>query len=409
MRNKGYHIAAILALTIVGIAVTGCGSTTRNDASTSTTESKSAGTESGDAQMNMTQSLVQDVTVHTQVLPYGQTPLDFVATLNEEAGFSMEDLTAEDFTITGKSLYWMAEAPRDFSATITDVSLEGNQLTLTVGDFPEKYFYVQSYAVTCSSHPELSFRSEDVSTVTTPVADDFRHVTADAGEGFEYYWYENTTAKEPLPIVVVFHGFGDTHSIYTYRTSVAWAEADFQIEHPCHVLSVVIDDNSYYMANGRNKVFEAVHEKLTNLVNSGKVDKNRIYIMGNSFGGMSTIEFAEKYPEMPAALLALCAATNYSDTAVKNLEAIKEIPLTLAQAEHDGTIPVSCSQEVYDTLTQMGDTHVTFKMFNDDEMNAAGCDPSNESTVSYHHVEMAVMEDPSFLNWVMEQRKDNQE
>ena len=37
----------------------------------------------------------------------------------------------------------------------------------------------------------------------------------------------------------------------------------------------------------------------------------------------------------------------------------------------------------------------------DDEMNAAGASPDNNNTYSYHHVELAVMPDETYMEWLM--------
>ncbi|MBP3877734.1 MAG: hypothetical protein J6E44_07255 [Lachnospiraceae bacterium] len=39
-------------------------------------------------------------------------------------------------------------------------------------------------------------------------------------------------------------------------------------------------------------------------------------------------------------------------------------------------------------------------VYTDEEMNAAGADPSPEATVSYHHVEAAVMPDDAYKEWL---------
>ena len=160
----------------------------------------------------------------------------------------------------------------------------------------------------------------------------------------------------------------------------------------------MIDDQTYYTA--RASVFTPLKALLDQMVEEGKVDPSRIYVMGNSFGGMSSIEFAEGYPDTVKRVLALCPALNYSNTAMNQLEKIKDIPIWFAHAEHDNTIPVENSRNAVDKLKELGAEEVKFTEYSDEEMNAAGADSAPDSTYSYHHVELAVMEDDAYLDWL---------
>ena len=90
----------------------------------------------------------------------------------------------------------------------------------------------------------------------------------------------------------------------------------------------------------------------------------------------------------------------YVSMYVNDLEKMKDVPIWFAHAEHDNTIPVSASKTAVDKLTELGAKEVHFTMYSDDEMNAAGADSSPDSTYSYHHVELAVMEDDTYMEWL---------
>ena len=200
------------------------------------------------------------------------------------------------------------------------------------------------------------------------------------------------------PLVIVFHGYGDTKNLLTYRTAVDWAEPENQKKRPCYVIAPTIDDMIYYRADKRDEIFEDLKKLIDSMVAEGKVNSSKIYVMGNSFGGMSTIEFSEKFPDTVAAALALCPAVNYSDTAVKNLEKMKDVPIWLAHAEHDNTIPSDESVKI----KTAGAGEVKLTIYSDEEMNASGADSDPDSTYSYHHVELAVMEDEAYKDWLFE-------
>lgn len=343
---------------------------------------------------------VKDVKVYTTVTPGGQFPDRLEIELTKDC---IEDVSHSDFEMKGKASSWLDSQKHDFTATFSAAKVEGNKLILTFDGFQDKYFFVDSWVVSNSKNTELSFSSEQVSEVITPVADEFVYHSTKEGEGFDYQLYTPADTSRPLPIVVVFHGYGDTHNLRAYRTSVAWAEPEAQSKRPCYVLSPIIGDDKYFEGKEREKVFESVHQKLQEMIDAGQVDRNRVYMMGNSFGGMSTVEYMEQYPDTIAGALALCSALNYSETAKEKLGVLKDSAIWIAQAENDGTIPSENSKIMYEELIKTGNNKVKMTIYSDDEMNRVGASPDNDSTFSYHHVEMAVMEDENYAQWLFNQ------
>lgn len=342
------------------------------------------------------------VTVNASVRTTGQYPESFVLTFANE--IEEEHVSPEAFHLTGNAGYWGSDDTRSFEADFESAKIEGNTLTLVPADFPEKYFYVKDFEVSCSEDPVFSFSSSDISVVNTPVADDFETITADGKVSFEYHLFD-PGKKEPIPIVVVFHGYGDTNNLLTYRTAVEWAEPENQAKRPCLVLAPVIDDKTYFSVKGRDDVFQELHDIVDKLISEGKVDPQRIYVMGNSFGGMSTIEYAEKYPGEVAGAMALCPALSYSTGAMLNLKDMVDVPVWFVHALNDNTIPISNSEKAVAALKKLGAREVHFTEYTDDEMNAAGADPSPDATYSYHHVELAAMEDDAYMEWMFAQSR----
>ena len=240
--------------------------------------------------------------------------------------------------------------------------------------------------------------------MVTPVADEFETKTSEGEISFDYRFFD-PGKDEPVPIVIVFHGYGDTNNLLTYRTAVEWAEPENQQVRPCYVLAPVIDDETYFTEKGRDSVFVAIHDMIVQKVSDGKVDPARVYVMGNSFGGLSTIEYCEKYPDEVAGAIALCPALNYSGNAVMKLKEMTEVPIWFACAKNDNTIPSSQSENAVKSLERLGAKEVKFTEYSDEEMNAAGADPSPDATYSYHHVELAVMEDDAYMEWLFEKSR----
>ena len=122
--------------------------------------------------------------------------------------------------------------------------------------------------------------------------------------------------------------------------------------------------------------------------------------MGNSFGGAATLEFSEKYPETVSAAMALCPALTYCPEASSGFEKMKNVPVWFAHATGDNTIPVSASRDAVAALEKLGAREIRFTEYTDEQMNASGADGAPDATYSYHHVELAVMEDDTYQEWL---------
>ena len=338
------------------------------------------------------------VTVYTEVEKWGQMPQYFEISHQTLP----EGVEPDDFTIEGEAAGWNTEARHPFSASVKRLEAAGDGWRLYPERFSDKYFYVRSMTVTCGKAQELSFALADITKTVTPVADDF-------------IWIENKEkrlsahlfkpdAETPLPLVIVFHGFGDTENLLTYRTAVHWAEPEQQAVHPCVVLAPVIESALYYTDPARTKICRAVMEYVDEMAAKGIVDPNRIYLMGNSFGGMTSLEMAEEYPDRFAAVLALCPALNYSKTGMARLPEVKDTPVWIAQAENDETISSEVGKKAAELLREAGNELVRLKIYSDEEMEAHGAKHGSEQTYSFHHVELAVLEDDSYAEWLFSNR-----
>lgn len=196
---------------------------------------------------------LEKITVSTAVHGDGQK-IETI-TLKVDDASSLAALTADDFTLAGKSYTWAStyvgenfSSPSsyrtteatDFEAEISDVSVDQNTdtVTLTVSNFTPKYYYVERYSLTCSANEALSFEdiiavhddmtfdhSDDRVEVITPVADDFSYVTVAKGADdlaeFNYYLYTPENTSQPLPLVLSNHGSGDQMTLLANRVTLA--------------------------------------------------------------------------------------------------------------------------------------------------------------------------------------------
>ena len=335
----------------------------------------------------------RSVTAFTRVTKWGQMPVRF-----EIRGQQLpEGISAADFTITGEAAGWGTAALHPFTCGVQSAAGEQDGWSLIPEQFPDKYFYVRSFSVACEKAPELGFTMEDIGKTVTETADLFE-LKESENRVIKAWMYKPETDK-PLPVVVVFHGYGDSSNLLTYRTAVDWAEPEHQAARPCTVIAPVIGDQLYLADGVRSKVFSQVLDWIDEMVAAGMADPDRIYLMGNSFGGMSAIEMAEQHPDRIAAVMALCPALNYSKTGLRDLSRIAGIPLYIAQAERDETIPSSVGRQAAEILAEAGGD-VTLKIYSDEEMEAAGATHGSEQTYSFHHVELALLENDDYAEWL---------
>ena len=333
------------------------------------------------------------ITAYTEVKKWGQMPVRFAI----RGQMLPEGITSEDYTITGEAAGWGTSSTHAFSCKIREVIREENGWSLIPEQFPDKYFYVHDFSVACNKAPDLGFVMKDIGETFTETADAFTLWETD-NHIIKAQVYQPET-DSPLPVVVVFHGYGDTANLLTYRTAVDWAEPEHQAVRPCTVIAPVIDDGIYISDSARSKIYNQILTWIDKMIEAGTADPDRIYLMGNSFGGMSSIEMAEQHPDRIAAVMALCPALNYSRTGTASLPKMTGVPLYIAQAEQDETIPVSVGRQAAKILSDAGG-NVVLKVYSDEEMKAAGAVYGREQTYSFHHVELALLENDDYAQWL---------
>lgn len=373
---------------------------------------------------------LQKITVSTAVHGDGQK-IESI-TLKVDDASSLADLTADDFTLTGKSYAWAStyvgdrfSSPAayrtteatDFEATVSGVTVDqsADTITVAVSDFSPKYYYVERYSLTCSANDSLSFEDviavhDDMSfehsdarvEVVTPVADDFSYVTVAKGADdlaeFNYYLYTPENTSQPLPLVLSNHGSGDQMTLLANRVTLAWAEPGVQDKYPSYVLAPVYPQVSG--SAGANEYQDEVIEKtmalIQSLVDQGKVDPNRIYIEGKSMGGGNTVKIANLYPDVFAAAMPLCCTNSTGGTFEEAAQNLKDLPMYFIVGQEDGL--ASNSQGFYDAIVKAGGYKAKINIYTPEQMMARGVGKP-------HDVEIISLEDSRYFDWMFAQTK----
>ncbi len=343
---------------------------------------------------------LKSIVVNTEVTKLGQYPVSIDVTF-ENALDENISLSSENFSISANKSGWLASGitERDIPVAVESVKVSDDRTGITIypDQFPDRYYYVPEYTVTCNydGAEYFSFTKEDVTKTVTPVADEFKHIE---DGGFSYNIYEPAT-DEKVPVVVVFHGFGDDENLYANRTAVEWAEKANQSKRPAYVIAPQFGGYSYISSAARERVYDSTKNLIDSLVQAGKVDAERIYITGKSFGGAAVFEFNERYPDYPAASIAMAPAVAYTNyfggiSDQDKIDAIKDNYLWIAQCEADSTAPYSGTVEVYDTLMAAGAKNTLFTTYSTEDLDSAGANGD------YHAIETVVMEDERYADWL---------
>ena len=130
-----------------------------------------------------------------------------------------------------------------------------------------------------------------------------------------------------------------------------------------------------------------VMDVLNQLIASGIVDTNRIYIAGSSMGGFSTYAFITQYPDLFAAAAPMAGAADIS----KMSAWAGKVPIWIFHGGADPTVPVEGDRAVFAKLKEMGVDPSTYKYT---EYPGVG-HPSWDKAFA----------EPDFLKWFFEHKK----
>jgi len=157
---------------------------------------------------------------------------------------------------------------------------------------------------------------------------------------------ESDKSQKP-PLVLCLHGAGGN----TAAANIL-AGAEMQKKHPCVVMAPACDNRETRwveapFGRGRNAraVLPELLEALDSVVKEKSVDPNRIYVTGQSMGGIGTWGLIAKHPERFAAAVPVCGIWSPEDAAKMNGVAIWAF-----HGDMDPTVPVTGSRIMIEAL-----------------------------------------------------------
>ncbi len=186
------------------------------------------------------------------------------------------------------------------------------------------------------------------------IADEKETVSVENLQYYLYYpkEYEEAT-NEKFPLLLFLHGGGEAggtlEDLKTNGPPKLLAEGK---EFPFLILA---PQNPYKRKWWNTR---AVMQLLDTIIETNRVDVDRIYLTGLSRGGGAAWELAVQYPNKFAALAVVCGMTPVPYAAWIN----KNMPIWVFHGTEDKSIPISESQNMVNKLEEM-DYDVTFTKY----------------------------------------------
>jgi predicted peptidase len=165
-----------------------------------------------------------------------------------------------------------------------------------------------------------------------------------------------------------------------------WAGKDVQLKFPMFELVPQCPSGDNWSdpdLNQPTKWLELTVSALADVEKEFSIDPDRIYLAGQSMGGLGVWSALQAYPGKWAAAVILSAYDNFT-----NVSALASTPLWVFQGEDDGTVPVLL---VRDMMKQLGKAHANLRY--------------TEYRKTGHEVWKKAFAEPDLLPWLSSQKR----
>ena len=165
-----------------------------------------------------------------------------------------------------------------------------------------------------------------------------------------------------------------------------WAGKDVQLKFPMFVLLPQCPSGDNWSdpdMNQPTKWLELTMHALADVEKEFSIDPDRIYLAGQSMGGLGVWSAVQAYPGKWAAAMILSAYDNFT-----NVSALASTPLWVFQGEDDGTVPVLL---VRDMMKQLNKAHANLRY--------------TEYRKTGHEVWKKAFAEPDLLPWLSSQKR----
>ncbi len=204
-------------------------------------------------------------------------------------------------------------------------------------------------------------------------------VEFDKGKKMWLYLPSDYNPKEKHPLIVFLHGRGG--NMRTFEDIPSFVPfKDMAVKRGFVMICPEYGSDGWMNEDAENYVLASIEFAQSRI----GINQRRIYLMGISMGGLSTLAFAIKHPDIPAAMCEMLGITDvvqfWYDSAYRsgleaayggppytklseyakrsatyNINRIKQIPTFIIHGEQDSLVPVGHGDTLYRMLKDAGD------------------------------------------------------
>jgi predicted peptidase len=138
------------------------------------------------------------------------------------------------------------------------------------------------------------------------------------------------------------------------KGSHAWITADNQATFPALVLAPQCPERGNWSSPEFNEVsgpLQLAMEIFALVQKDYSIDPDRIYLAGQSMGGVGVWALLQTYPELWAGAVVVSSYDNFT-----NVRAVTRVPLWIFQSEMDMTVPVDLVRQMVKQIKKAGGT-----------------------------------------------------
>ncbi len=201
------------------------------------------------------------------------------------------------------------------------------------------------------------------------------------------------TSDKKYPLIVWFHGGAGRGSDNEAQISNGnekgshlWTTAGNQEKFPAFVLAPQCAQRENWSDPELNEIAPPLQLALDVLAVVEKdysIDPARVYLIGQSMGGLGVWALLQKFPEQWAAAVVVASYDNFT-----NVRAITRVPLWIFQGDSDSTVPVDLVRQMVKQLKKAGGAPLY------SEYHKAGHDVWNEAFAN-----------PQLVSWLAAQKR----
>ncbi|MBC7821694.1 MAG: prolyl oligopeptidase family serine peptidase [Planctomycetaceae bacterium] len=168
---------------------------------------------------------------------------------------------------------------------------------------------------------------------------------------YSLFTTKNVAAGAKLPLVLCLHGAGGNT-----EAAKVLASPEQQRQHPCFIVAPACEarKSRWVIGTFRNKpdqraVEPELMEALDKLLRDSAIDPDRVYLTGQSMGGLGTWGLIVAHPDRFAAAVPVCGTWEPNDAAK-----IAKVPVWAFHGAKDPTVPVEGSRRMIEAMKAAG-------------------------------------------------------